>query len=189
MKTLRVAIFIVVALIQLSVPASVVWKREKTLKHGRVWKFRTAPVDPVDAVRGRYVALRFAAEEISSDDVAYQKLDFGTTAYFVLKEDADGFAKVERISEKPLNGDNVITGEAGYLSEKRQHVRFPFDRFWVTEKNAPAAEKAYLENSHRGKQNAYVTVRVRDGDATIEQLYIDGQPLADYLRAHSPQKP
>ena len=189
MKTLRVVIFIVVALIQLSVPASVVWKRERTLKHGRVWKFRTAPVDPVDAVRGRYVALRFAAEEISSDDAAYRKLDFGTTTYFVLKEGADGFAKVERISEKPLNGDNVITGESGYLSEKTQHVHFPFDRFWVTEKNAPAAENAYRENSRSGKQNAYVTVRVRDGDATLEQLYIDGQPLADYLRANPLQKP
>ena len=66
-------------------------------------------------------------------------------------------------------------------------MHFPFDRFWVTEKNAPAAEKAYLENSRRGKQNAYATVRVREGDATIEQLYIEGQPLADYLRAH-PQK-
>jgi hypothetical protein len=33
-----------------------------------------------------------------------------------------------------------------------------------------------------------VTVRVRDGDAAIEQLYIDNQPLRDYLRAHTAQK-
>jgi uncharacterized membrane-anchored protein len=189
MKTLRVVIFIVVALIQLSVPASVVWKRERTLKHGRAWKFRTAPVDPVDAIRGRYVSLRFAAEEIPSNDEAFRKLESRTTLYFVLKEDTDGFATVERISEKALSGDNVITGQSGYWSEQTLHVHFPFDRFWVTEKSAPAAEKAYLENSRRGKQNAHVTVRVRDGDATIEQLFIDGQPLADYLRANPPQKP
>ena len=30
------------------------------------------------------------------------------------------------------------------------------------EKSAPAAETAYRENSRRGKENAYVTVRVRD---------------------------
>ena len=32
-----------------------------------------------------------------------------------------------------------------------------------------------------------VTVRVRDGDAGLEQLYIDEQPLVDYLRAHPTQ--
>jgi hypothetical protein len=29
--------------------------------------------------------------------------------------------------------------------------------------------------------------RVRDGDAALEQLYIDNQPLVDYLRAHLPR--
>jgi hypothetical protein len=58
----------------------------------------------------------------------------------------------------------------------------------VTEKSAPAAETAYRENSRRGKENAYVTVRVRESDAALEQLYIDNQPLADYLRAQAQKK-
>jgi hypothetical protein len=53
---------------------------------------------------------------------------------------------------------------------------------------APQAEQAYRENSRRGKENAYVTVRVRGGDAAIEQLYIDNQPLGDYLRAQANKK-
>ena len=73
MKTLRIVIFIVVAMVQFSVPASVVWKRERTLKHGRVWKFRTAPVDPIDAIRGRYVRLRFAAEEVPAEEPRQQE--------------------------------------------------------------------------------------------------------------------
>ena len=187
MKTLRLAIFILVALAQLSVPALMAWGRIQTLAHGRVWKFKTAPVDPEDIVRGRYVALRFAAATILSHDEAYQKFAAGTKVYFVLKEDADGFAKIERISEKPLSGDNVIIGEISYFLDEEEGVIFPFNRFWVTEKDAPAAEKAYRENSRRGKENAYVTVRVRDGDAALEQLYIDNQPLRDYLRARSPR--
>ncbi|MFL6501202.1 MAG: GDYXXLXY domain-containing protein, partial [Candidatus Udaeobacter sp.] len=59
MKTLRLLIFGVVALAQLTVPAAMVWQRNQTLEQGRVWKFRTAPVDPVDVIRGRYIALRF----------------------------------------------------------------------------------------------------------------------------------
>jgi len=66
-------------------------------------------------------------------------------------------------------------------------VRFPFNKFWVAEANAAAAERAYVENNRRDNQNAYVTVRVRRGDAALDQLYIDNQPLSEYLRAHSPQ--
>src|SRR5205823_4166257 len=66
MKMLRILIFGVVALAQLAVPATMVWQRDQTLKQGRIWKFRTAPVDPVDVIRGRYIALRFTAEEFAA---------------------------------------------------------------------------------------------------------------------------
>jgi hypothetical protein len=55
----------------------------------------------------------------------------------------------------------------------------------VSEKHAPAAEQAYRENSRRDQQNAYVTVRVRNGDSALEQLYIANQRLTDYLRARA----
>ena len=53
---------------------------------------------------------------------------------------------------------------------------------------APEAERVYRENSRRGKENAYVTVRVRAGDAALDQLYIDNQPLPEYLRAQAAKK-
>ena len=188
MKMLRVWIFVLVALAQLSVPGLMAWGRHLTLKHGRVWKFKTAPIDPEDAVRGRYVALRFAAESFPGSEADAERIATGTTLYVVLKEDADGFAQVDHISMTPLKGDNVVTAKNGYWSNNSQRVVFPFDQFWLTEKSAPAVETAYRENSRRGKENAYVTVRVRNGDAALEQLYIDNQPLADYLRAQAAKK-
>jgi uncharacterized membrane-anchored protein len=188
MKTLRVVIFVVVALLQLSVPASVVWKREKTLQHGRVWKFKTEPVDPVDAIRGRYVALRLEAEKGRPAERPREDFTAGGVVYVTLKEDAEGFAQVEQISANPLHGDNVVKAEAGYWRDGWERVSFPFNRLWLMEKIAPEAERAYRENNRRDKQNAYVTVRVRDGDAALEQLFIDNQPLREYLRAHAPPK-
>lgn len=182
MKKLPLLIFILVALAQLAVPASVVWKRGRTLAYGRVWKFKTEPIDPEDAFRGRYVALRFAAESFPAPARADQ-IATGSNVYVVLKEGADGFAQVDHVSPTELKGDNVVKARNGYGSEDLQRVRFPFDRYWVTEKSAPAAETAYRENSRRGKENAFVTVRVRDGDSALEQLYIDNKPLAEYLRA------
>ena len=185
MKAMRIAVFVAVALAQITVPASMIWKREQTLKRGRVWKFKTAPVDPVDAIRGRYIALRFAAEElpksVSLPKQANAPLD--NSVYATLKEDAEGFAQVDHVSDIPSTGDNVIKTEAWQVT--KAYLRFPFDQFWVNEKIAPEAETAYAANSRRQKDNAYVTVRVRNGDAALEQLYIDNQPLADYLRAQS----
>jgi uncharacterized membrane-anchored protein len=179
-KNLRIIIFAIVALLQVSVPASVLWRRAQTLKHGRLWKFKTAPVDPVDAMRGRYVALRFAAEQVPQPQQSIST----ASVYAVLKEDANGFARVDHLSPARVIGDDSLKVESlGYWRES-QHVRFPFDRYWVTEANAPAVEKAYIDNSRRGNENAYVTVRVHNGDAAIEQLYIDNQLIADYLRAH-----
>jgi uncharacterized membrane-anchored protein len=183
MNMLRLVIFVVVALIQLGVPASVVYKRAQTLKTGRVWKFKTAPVDPVDAIRGRYIALRFAAEEMPQQEEPVAN----TWLYAVLKEDANGFAQVDHLSTTRVIGDDAIRVEPGGVWRDKLHVRFPFNLYWVTEKNALAAENAYIENSRRGTENAYVTVRVQNGDAAIEQFYIDNQPLADYLRTHPPR--
>ena len=184
MKTLRIAIFILVALAQLSVPAMLAWGRIQTLAHGRIWKFKTAPVDPEDAVRGRYIQLRLMAEDFTQPE----KLVATDRVYAVLKETPEGFAEIDHISITRLGGDNVIQVEPGGNWDDKQHFRIPFDRFWVTEKSAPEAEKMYRENSRRGKENAYVTVRVRNGDGALEQLYIDNQPLADYLRAQAAKK-
>lgn len=190
MNKLRLIIFLVVALAQISVPASMIWKRQQTLRQGRLWKFRTAPVDPVDAIRGRYLALRFDAEiyprSIPSRTGTIETLPYGETAYVRLKEDANGFAAVDEVNEVPYGDDETITAENRGHHEEKQRLKFPFDRFWVTEASAPAAEKAYAEHSRREKIDAYVTVRVFKDDAAIEELYIAGQPLRDYLRAHPP---
>ena len=179
MKTARLGIFALVALAQLSIPAMLAWGRIQTLTHGRVWKFKTAPVDPEDAVRGRYVMLRFDAEDKYRQPEQLKSADY---IYAVLKEGADGFAEVDHLSSSPTPPDSAMKVEPGGYWDGQQRVVFPFRYFWLTEKRAPAAEKAYRENSKRGQQNAFVTIRVRNGDTALEQLYIDGKPLADYLR-------
>lgn len=178
MKSWRLVIFVVLGLAQLAVPASLVWKREKTLRHGSVWKFRTAPVDPVDAFRGRYVALEFDAEthEISPPP----NLDYGQTVFVTMRQSPEGFAEIDQVTSRPPDRDDFIEAQL-----KGKTVSLPFDKYWVTERDAPAAEAAYRAQSRRDKQNAFVTVRVFRGDAALEQLYLDGVPLGEYLRANA----
>jgi uncharacterized membrane-anchored protein len=176
MKHGRLIMFLLVALAQLAVPASLIWKREQTLGRGSVWKFRTAPVDPVDVFRGRYVALRFDVEtqEISPPPNA----SYSDKVFVTLKANAEGFAEIDQLFATKPAGDDFIEA---HLSGKT--VVLPFDKYWVRERDAPAAEAAYRNLSRRGNQNAFVTVRVFRGDAAIEQLYLDNLPLAEYLRS------
>jgi uncharacterized membrane-anchored protein len=179
-KRWRLIIFALVAFAQFAVPASLILKRERTLREGRVWKFRTAPVDPVDAFRGRYIALEFEAEgqEISPPPNA----QFHQTVFVTLRENAEGYAEIDQVSPARPAGDEFI--EAQLVGKT---VSLPFDKYWVTERDAPAAEAAYRAQSRRDRRNAYVTVRVFRGDAALEQLYLDGLPVGEYLRTN-PQK-
>jgi len=52
----------------------------------------------------------------------------------------------------------------------------------MSEKAAPQAESAYRSHSRRGNQSAYVTVRVLDGFAVLDELYIDDVPITDFLK-------
>jgi uncharacterized membrane-anchored protein len=176
MKSWRITVFVLVALAQLAVPASLIWKREQTLRLGSVWKFRTAPVDPVDAFRGRYVALEFEAEtqqilppaNVASDE----------TVFVTLRQNA-GFAEIDQVfATSPAGGDFIEARLNG------KTVSLPFDKYWLSENDAPAAEAAYRAQSRPEKRNAFVTVRVFRGDAALEQLYLDNLPLGDYLRAN-----
>lgn len=185
MKTFLIGIFALVAVAQLSVPAMMALGRVQTLANGRVWKLKTAPIDPEDAVRGRYVYLHFQAEDNYRQAEQVKSVD---SIYAILKEGTDGFAEIDHISSSPVPGDSALKVEPGGFWDGQQRIVFPFRYFWVTEKNAPAAETAYRENSRRGQQNAFVTIRIRNGDSALEQLYIDNQRLADYLRAHPTTK-
>ena len=177
MKYWRLIVFALVACAQIAVPASLIWKRERTLRQGQVWKFRTAPVDPVDAFRGRYVALEFEAEAqpISPPPNA----PYGQTVFVTLRPDAEGFAVIDQVLSSRPESDDYIEAQLSGTT-----VSLPFDKYWVTERDAPAAEAAYRAQSRREKRNAFVTVRVFKGDAALEQLYLDGLPLGDYLRAN-----
>src|SRR3954469_19827099 len=106
MKYWRLIAFIVVAGVQLAVPASLVWKREHTLRRGSTWKFRTAPVDPVDAFRGRYVALRFEAE--THEIAAAPTVEYGDPVFVILRTDGEGFAEIDQVTTTRPSGDDYI---------------------------------------------------------------------------------
>lgn len=183
----RVALLIAVGLVQLAVPGWMIFQQEQTLRLGKEYKFETEPVDPYDLFRGRYVALRFKAGEFEpkgdSDVLSSGKV------YVAVKSNAAGFAEVERVSLEPITGPNVFRATYGASWNGRDHLDFPFERYYMEESLAPKAEAAYrAANRRASSQKAWAVVRIRHGNAALADLFIEGQPIRDYLRDH-PQPP
>ena len=180
---IRVALLIAVGLVQLAVPGWMVFEQEQTLRLGTEYKFQTEPVDPYDLFRGRYVALRFKAEEVKQKPEA--ELPYGSKVYVAVKANETGFAEVERVSKTPLKGDNVFQATVQWGNDKNLHLHFPFNRYFMEETRAPDAERASREANRRdSKQQTWAVVRLRNGKAALADLCIDGQPIRDYLRDH-----
>ncbi|MEO7932014.1 MAG: GDYXXLXY domain-containing protein [Chthoniobacterales bacterium] len=170
---LRVFLLSLVATAQLGVPGFMIYQQEAALEHGRVFKFHTAPVDPYDAFRGRYVALSFQDDTVTTKD----KFPPDTQVWATLEEDEKGFARIQSISREKTAGDNVMPVEVQWGDATTTTVKFPFDRYYMNETAAPAAEAAYRASNRNGQQNSYVTVRVLHGVAALEKLYVNDKPV------------
>jgi uncharacterized membrane-anchored protein len=180
MKNKLITGLLLLALVQIYVPLSMIIKRENVLKSGEQFKFRTVPVDPFDAFRGRYVALRIEGDHVTKQGA--QDFEKGRSVYAIIEVDDQGFARFDSITLSRPIGKAYIAAKTGYPSGGKVYLELPFDRYYMEEKAAPAAEAAYRQHSQQGKLDAYIVVRVKDGFAVIESLYVGGQRIEDAVK-------
>lgn len=179
----RLALFCVVALAQIMAPYWMIVTRERILRDGRVFKFKTAPVDPYDAFRGRHVTLGFEAAQFKPS--AGEEYERRQTVYGVLAEDVDGFAHFARLDRTPPSDAPYLRVRVQWQGKDDVRLGLPFDRYYLSEELAPEAERAY-RSANAGREerkpvHAWAAVRVKDGNAVLEELYVDGRPIKDYL--------
>lgn len=179
-KSLIIALFSCLILIQIAIPLSMIAKREIVLKEGRQFKFKTEPVDPYDAFRGRYVALRVAEDKIPLPKNGTFKKDQMVFAQILVGE--DGFARISDLKSRRPHGTPYITARVNFVGADTVSLSLPFDRYYMEEKKAPIAEKLYRQHASREKQDAYISVRIKDGFAVIEKLYVGGMPIEEALK-------
>jgi uncharacterized membrane-anchored protein len=167
-------------LLQLAVPASMIAGRELILRQGEPFRFRTAPVDPYDPFRGRFVALNLEAARAPRP--AGVELEYQQKVFALLAVDEAGFAYCSGIVvEQPAEG-NYLSARISSFDKEQVRLQLPFDRYYAEEQLAPEIEQAYRANSRRGEQKAFIAVRVRKGRGVLEELYIEDLPVAEYLR-------
>jgi uncharacterized membrane-anchored protein len=180
-------LYIAVAIVQLAMPIGQIRKYEDILLTGRSYKFLTAPVDPYDAFRGKYVALNYAYTWTILHEG--NKMGPRGSAYITLRQDGNGFAQFVDLTLDPPPSGDYLRVDYWLSGMNNASFRLPFDKFFMEESRAPQAERAYRNNPNRRSQTSgqtYVLVRVKDGRGVIEDLFIDDQPIREFIKKGTP---
>lgn len=182
-NTILIIAFVLMVLAQLYVPASMIYSQHRTLEEGTLLKFRTAPVDPYDPFRGKYIRLSYADNVVEVPDP--EKYVQDEDVYVTFKEGVDGYALIADVYRTPPDHTEVfLKTTVGYRVYETDSlwITYPFDRFYMEESKALDAETAYQEARTEGTDmEAYVMVAVRKGNAVIENVYIDNKPIREVV--------
>ncbi len=174
-------------LAQLYVPASMIFQKERVITQGAAYKFRTAPIDPNDPFRGKYITLSFNENAVKVENtVEWNSADM---VFVGLATDSNGYAFIQSVmKDQPLSGNDYIKASIDYImtdTTTTVYIRYPFDRFYMEESKAPLAEQVYTEAAIDSNQIAYALVMVREGDAVVRDVVIDGISIVELAKQRS----
>ena len=191
---LRLIGLVALGVAQLAAASWSIARYESTLSSGTLYRIHVAPVDPADAFRGRYVAVRPTIRIPDPIGSATERLlwartgSMSGTAYVVLETDAEGFARARQVmAQPPVAGDYLEIARVSTAWDPRPSgqakrlgwdLTFSFDRYYMNETAAPSAAARYLDATRQSSASrAWLTVRVKNGAGVIEGLFIDGTPI------------
>lgn len=177
-------VFILVALAQLVIPAGMIFNREDVLATGRDFKFKTAPVDPNDPFRGKYITLRYEDNEIQlQHDTNWVRNE---AIYVILSTDAEGFVEILAFSkEKPTGNPDFVKAkviDVNFNDPYSLFIEYPFNRFYMEESKAPVAEQVYNEALPDTTVVTCALVSVKEGEAVLKDVLIDGVSIQEIVK-------
>ncbi len=177
-----IALFALVVVAQLLVPAKMVWDQEDVLQTGTEYKFKTAPVDPNDPFRGKYITLSFDHNtiEVENTEDWYR----GDVIYASISNGKDGYARIHSIAkEKPSSNQDFIKAEVGFATGNttKLSIDFPFDRFYLEESKAEEAEYTYWSSRRDTTKTTYALVNIKNGRGVLKDVLIDGISIVELV--------
>ncbi|CAN5131976.1 hypothetical protein BH23BAC1_BH23BAC1_00160 [soil metagenome] len=184
MKLILFPAFIIISLIQLFFPAKMIWNRERVIAANNNFKFRTAPVDPHDPFRGKYLFLQFQENQFKvdgSEDWAQNQ-----DVFVLLSEDKEGFVKIADVYPTPPDDTPLyIKAKIGYVYDdagKKIIINYPFEKFYMEESKAYDAELAYNASAQDTTKVTYALVSVLKGEAVLNDVFIDNVSIKEVVK-------
>lgn len=178
-KTYIYILFSLMVIAQIAASAQIVYKYEKTIASDNVYKFKTAPVDPSDPFRGKYITLDFEINSFETTDESWERY---TTGYAYFSKDENGYAVLETLSKELLIDSDFQYVEVEISNFYSGRVRFnlPFDTYYMEETKAYDAEVLYRDTNRNGKeQDVYAVVHIQNSTHVLTDVIINGVSIKD----------
>ena len=182
-KKIILIAFVLVALVQIYVPAKIILDRAIVLSSGKEFKFKTAPIDPSDPFRGKYINLNFNENTVEIQNK--ETWTNGETVFVLLTTDNNGFAKIKSVSKtKPLDNQDFLKAKVDFIiyDGSKLSIEYPFDRFYMEESKAYDAELTYNRVLPDTSQVAYALVNIKNGESVLKDVMINGISIVEIVK-------
>jgi len=184
------ALFLLLAAAQLYVSVQMIFDKEKIISDGTAFKFKIAPVDPLDYFRGEYLRINFAISRTPIE--CDEQFDSGDEVYIVIGTDDSGFAKIQSTSkEKPRDETNYVTARVNWVSGDSDcalFLDFPFEKYFMKEGTAYLAEDTIRGAVRDSSKIVYAEVQVKDGDAVVTEIFLGENAIEDVIKEMNSEK-
>lgn len=176
-------ILILLFLVQLLVPAQMIFQQEDALDSGTSYKFKTQPIDPSDPFRGKYIVLNYEMDSFETQEEGWN--EYSGNIFVYLNTDTEGFATVKNVSKTLLDSsDDYIIAESNYNYNGKINIDLPFNRFYMNENKAYDAEISVREAQIDTTKICYGLVFVKEGTAVLENVFIDDTPIQEFVEEY-----
>ena len=185
MKLFSLIAFVLIVIAQWFVPTSIILKKEEILKNGKAFKFKTEPIDPSNPFEGKYISLKFQQDTFSLNK-ELEKLSNGDEIFVVLKQE-NGYAVISQVLvSKPKGNIDFVKASLDYIenyeNNKRIHINYTFNKFFMEESKAPKAEVLYNKASQKNKNNCYALVYTKDGSAVVSDVLVNDTSISKLVK-------
>ena len=174
--------FILMAGIQLFIPARLIMANEKVIREGKEFHFRINPVLPLYPGPNNSILLTYTDNRYIVEDDSMWVRD--EQVYVSLANDVEGFAIINNIYKTPpeYEEDFVIAHIDYAVQDTHDYVliRFPFDRFYL-DSPVETSWTYYIPPADSIAPPTSVAVRISEGKGVVQNVYIAGIPLTEYL--------
>lgn len=170
-------LFVLFALIILSIPLYLMITSEEVLENGNRHKIRLQAYDPFDPFRGKYLRVNYD-NFISGDE----DIKEGDDIYVTLEKDSTGYSQFSYAHKNQPEGNDYFKSHAEYVSGGSIEFRTDnISKYFINENKASEAETILQTFPRKNSDSIYVAIRVLDGEIRLEDIYVKEMPLLEYI--------
>lgn len=174
------AFFGVMVVIQLLIPAQMIYSKNQIKYNGITYKFELEAIDPNDPFRGKYIILNPKESHVTSPN---KDAALRGDIYANFKIDSLGYANVTEVSATAPDHNNYLKVKSHRYGStdttQTLRINYPFDRYYMNEHKALTAEKLTRAAVRDSAQTCYAEVAIYKGQFSLLAVKINGVDIEE----------